>query len=147
VDGELGSRNESTAMAFGRTPEGRRLGRIPPPPRPFSRFCGIVVVDADRSVSRFLSLRLLERTYGVNGWERPLPRIKCRNPRGCRQQTPRRISRQRIYGQEKFMDLGTQATPGVAGLHNSPAAGDASFGRKVDTLETSSNQMSIQLSY
>ena len=35
-------------MAFGRLPEGWRLGHAPPPPRPFGRFGGIVAVDADR---------------------------------------------------------------------------------------------------
>jgi hypothetical protein len=48
VDGELRSRNRTTAMAFGRLPEGWRLGHAPPPPRPFGRFGGIVAVDADR---------------------------------------------------------------------------------------------------
>ena len=35
-------------MAFGRLPEGWRLGHAPLPPRPFGRFGGIVAVDADR---------------------------------------------------------------------------------------------------
>jgi hypothetical protein len=48
VDGELESRQQTTAMAFGHLPEGRRLGHTPPPPRPFGRFGGIVAVDADR---------------------------------------------------------------------------------------------------
>jgi hypothetical protein len=56
VDGELESRTKSTAMAFGRLPEGRRLGHAPPPPRPLGRFGGIVAVDADRFVRGFKAL-------------------------------------------------------------------------------------------
>ena len=48
VDGELESRVKTTTMAFGRLPEGRRLGHAPPPPRPFGRGGGIVAVDAAR---------------------------------------------------------------------------------------------------